>query len=87
MKIHVELKKGKNKEKRDRRKQNTEHRKVLKLNYTELKECHNRKMSVKMAWNNAIEWGRLIHLHHSKNASERTTYGKIWISQKALNLL
>lgn len=49
MKIHVELKKGKNKEKRDRRKQNTEHRKVLKLNYTELKECHNRKMSVKMA--------------------------------------
>lgn len=40
-------------------------------------ECHKGKMSIKMAWNNAIEWGSVIHLHHSKNASERTTYAKI----------
>lgn len=27
--------------------------------------------------NNAAEWDRLFHLHHSKNVSERTTHGKI----------
>lgn len=41
-------------------------------------------MSVKIAWNNTIERGRVMHLHNSKNASERTTCGKILINQKAL---
>lgn len=35
------------------------------------------KWVLKMAWINATEWGSLFCFHHSKNASERTTHGKI----------
>lgn len=40
---------------------------------------------LKMVWNNAVKWGKLFHLHYSKNDSERTTHGKI--HQKTLKLL